>query len=229
MRILVISDLQAPFHHPDSIKFLKAVKKKYKTNITVCIGDEVDFHALSDYTPDPDGMSANTELNASLTLLNGLYEEFPKVMVCTSNHTSRPFRRAFKAGIPSTFLRSYSEFLKAPPGWHWRDKWEIDGIVFEHGESFGGDHSAIKHAKANFKSTVIGHHHSLFCIEYYQNSDKRVFGASSGCLIDDNTYAFRYNKHQKNRPQLGVVVILDQCPILVPMNLTKSGRWTRKI
>jgi len=29
-RILVISDTHCPYHHPDLIPFLKAIKKKYK-------------------------------------------------------------------------------------------------------------------------------------------------------------------------------------------------------
>jgi len=47
--VLVISDLQYPFAHKDSLAFLKAVNRKYKCNEVVCIGDEVDMHAISDW------------------------------------------------------------------------------------------------------------------------------------------------------------------------------------
>ena len=39
-RILVISDMHVPFHHPDAFDFLRALKKKYKPDRIVCIGDE---------------------------------------------------------------------------------------------------------------------------------------------------------------------------------------------
>ena len=43
--ILVIGDLHAPYEHPDTVSFLRAIKKKYKPTDVVQIGDEVDFHA----------------------------------------------------------------------------------------------------------------------------------------------------------------------------------------
>jgi len=37
-RILVISDLHIPYHHKDSIEFLKEIKKQYKPDFVVNIG-----------------------------------------------------------------------------------------------------------------------------------------------------------------------------------------------
>ena len=39
--ILVISDTHIPYHHKDSIDFLKAIKRKYKPDRVIHIGDEV--------------------------------------------------------------------------------------------------------------------------------------------------------------------------------------------
>ena len=46
-RILVISDMHIPYHHKDSIKFLKEIKKEFKPDKIINIGDSVDFHAIS--------------------------------------------------------------------------------------------------------------------------------------------------------------------------------------
>ena len=41
-RILCISDLHMPFHHPKAFQFLRALKDKYKPTFVVCMGDEAD-------------------------------------------------------------------------------------------------------------------------------------------------------------------------------------------
>jgi hypothetical protein len=50
-----------------------------------------------------------------------------------------------------------------------------------------------------------------------------------GCLIDDKSMAFGYNKLQLKRPLIGVGMILDGQPKLLPMILNKEGRWVKKI
>lgn len=160
-RVLVVPDLQCPFDHRDAPAFLSWAKKKYSPDIVVNIGDEMDFNAISDWDHDPDGMSAGQELKKGIEHLQEYYDLFPNSKVCISNHTARPFRRAFKYGIPSAFIRDYREFLKAPKGWEWRDHWEVDGIRYEHGEGQSGSLGALRAALKNGQSTVIGHLHCI--------------------------------------------------------------------
>ena len=42
-RILVISDLHAPYCHVDSISFLEKLKKVYKPSTIINIGDEATY------------------------------------------------------------------------------------------------------------------------------------------------------------------------------------------
>jgi hypothetical protein len=114
--VLCVPDLHCPFEHIDALRFLKAVKKKYSPSKVVFLGDEMDAHAISDYDADPDGLSAGKELEKTIEHLQGFYKLFPRAMVCTSNHTARPFRAAYKYGIPKAFMKDYSDFLKAPKG-----------------------------------------------------------------------------------------------------------------
>lgn len=227
--VLAIPDTQYPFAHEDHLEFLKSIKSKYKPTKIVHIGDEVDFHALSDWDHDPDGMSAGDELISALEDMNKLYKIFPNVMACTSNHTARPFRKAFKHGIPKAFLRDYSEFLQAPKGWEWKDSWEIDGIKYEHGEGQSGPLGALKAALGNMQSTVIGHLHSFAGITYNANPRFLIFGFNVGCLIDKHKYAFAYGRTLKNKPILGCGIIDKGVPTFVPMFLDKHGRWLGKV
>lgn len=224
-RVLVIPDMQIPFEHQDTIAFLKWAKKKYKPTLVVNVGDEVDMHALSNFEADPDGMSAGDELKASIKKLQEHYDLFPNVMVCTSNHTARPFRRAYKFGIPKAFLRSYADFLGAPSGWKWADHWEIDGVRYEHGEGQSGPLGARKAAERNMVPTVIGHLHSEAGIQYSANEKHLIYGFNVGCLIDRHAYAFAYGKHMNKKPILGVGIVDKGVPMFVPMLLGSNGRW----
>ena len=228
-RVLVIPDLHVPFHHQDAFKFLAAVKRKYKPNEVINLGDLEDWHSISMHDHDPEGLSAGDELKELRKQVKPLFKMFPKMKICTSNHGSLPFRRAFKFGLPSELIKSYREILQAPKGWVWADQWEVDKIIFEHGDPFSGQQAAIKAAEQNMQSTVIGHVHSFAGIQYSANSRHLIFGFNVGCLIDKDAYAFAYAKKIKRKPILGCGLIVDGVPTFIPMQLNAKGRWLGKI
>lgn len=224
--VLVVPDLHCPFQHKDSFKFLAALKKNYSPTEVVCLGDEIDAHALSDYDHDPDGLSPGDELKKAIEELQPFYEMFKTVKVCTSNHTSRPYRKAYKHGIPRILLRDYGEFLMSPPEWVWADDWVVDGVIYEHGEGFSGRNGAINAALANMSPTVIGHLHSWAGIQYAANPKHLIWGFNAGCLIDREKYAFAYGQKMKNKPIVGAGIVKDGTPTMITMKLDKKGRWT---
>lgn len=223
--VLVISDQQIPFHHPDMFKFLIWLKNKYKPDYVVNIGDEVDMHAISDYDHDPDGYSPGDELKIALIYLKELYKIFPKVYAVTSNHTARPFRRAKKFGIPRAYLKEYHEFLQAPSGWEWRDHWVIDGVHYFHGEGYSGPMGAAKAAMNLGCPVVMGHLHSDAGIHYVASDAQLIYGFNVGCLIDKKAYAFAYGKAMPKKPVIGTGLVIKGVPIFIPMLLNKKGRW----
>jgi len=227
--VLAIPDIHFPAHHPDTFEFLAAVKKSYKITEVICLGDEIDAAGLGDWDKDPDQPSAGDELKASVVLMKKLYKLFPVVKCCVSNHTDRIYRKPFKSGIPKSLIKSYAEILEAPKGWRWASSWEIDGIVYEHGEGFSGKDGALKAAAANMQSTVIGHLHAYAGIQYYANAKHLIWGFNAGCLIDRANPAFNYGKHIKAKPIIGVGIIESGVPRFIPMKLTTSGRWTGKL
>lgn len=227
-RVLVIPDLHLPFAHADTVEFLAHLKKLHSPDAVVCLGDELDMSAMSQHDHDPDGMSAGDELREGIKAIQPYYDLFPNVMVCTSNHTARPFRRAYKFGIPRAYLRSYHEFMQAPKGWQWADSWEIDKIIYEHGEGFSGPQGALKAALANCQSTVVGHLHSWAGIAYSANEKHLIFGFNAGCLIDKSKYAFAYGKIFKAKPIIGAGIIDRGVPSFIPMLLGADGRWIHR-
>jgi len=224
-KVLVIADTQAPFIHKDYLKFLKAVQKKYSTRITVHVGDLVDHHALGDWDHDPDGFSAGHELQQAIEQLKPYYKAFPHLKVCKGNHDERIFRRAMKHGIPRAYLREYRDFLQAPKGWKFVDKFEVDNVVYKHGLGYSGQNGAINAAKDELKSCVIGHLHSDAGVLFWANAQVLLFGMNVGSGIDKDSYAFEYGKHMRKKPILGCGVVIDGIPLFIPMILNKKGRW----
>jgi hypothetical protein len=217
-RVLVIPDLQVPFHHPYSLTFLKRVRDEFKTDKVICVGDEADAAALSKYPKDPDGMSAGAELRKARRALKPFYKEFPDVQVCNSNHQQRLYKRAFEAGIPRELIVGYREYLAAPAGWCWQDGWSCDGVLYEHGDRASGYGAGLKLIDANHRSTVYGHHHSTAGLGYVRKGSLTLFWMNVGCLIDEDSYAMSYTKMHRTKPILSCGVVIDGVPQLVPMH-----------
>ena len=76
--ILVISDQHAPYHHIDTLDFLKAIKLKYKPDCVVNIGDEMDWHSISFHDSHPGLYSPSHELVVARKFLQDLEKLFPK-------------------------------------------------------------------------------------------------------------------------------------------------------
>jgi len=210
----------------DSFEFLKEIKKQFKPTRVINIGDEADFNGLNFHGMDPDMQSANDELIEIRHWCGKLESIFPNMDLVESNHGLLPKRRAKAGGLPSAILRSYNEILDVGAGWKWHTHLDVklpsgDYCRFIHNY----ESNALTASKNLAINIVQGHHHSKFEILYWSNGSRHFWGATIGCLIDDTSRAFGYNKTQSKRPILGCMVIKNGIPILIPMRLNKSGRW----
>jgi len=224
--LLVISDQHYPYNHADIIDFLKALNKKYKFDKVVNIGDEVDSHAMSFHDSDPNLMSAGDELEVSIQRLQHMYKLFPKMDLVESNHGSMVYRRQKAHGLPRSVIKSYRDILEAPKGWVWYSDLILrcggQDVYFCHGKV--GD--VMKHSMSMGMSVVTGHFHERFEIRYWGNKLGLYFGMIVGCLIENDSLAFAYNKLNLKRPIIGCGGIINGQPRLFPMVLNSDGRWT---
>ena len=225
-RILVIPDMHMPYCHPDTWKFLEAVKVKYNPDRVVCLGDEVDHHALSFHDSSPDLDSAGPELNKAINLLQKIYELFPEVDVLESNHGSLVYRKAFAAGIPKNLIIPYRDQIKAPKGWHWHFDLTLkmsngQSVYFHHGKTGG----AGKLSQRQSMCSVQGHFHSKFHVTYWANPTALYWDVHAGCLADSKSIAQEYAKNSIEKGIVGCLMILKGHPHLVPMVLKSNGRW----
>ncbi len=228
-RILVISDMHHPYSHPDTVPFLRALQNKHKFDKVVCIGDEVDFHALSFHDSDPDLPSAGEELDRAVKALQPIYKLFPKMDIVESNHGSMVLRKGLASGMPKAVLKSYREVLEAPVGWNWvfdiQVQTELGPVYFCHGKSGAAGRLTSLYGM----SCIQGHFHEKAQITYISTPEKLMFDAHTGCLADDKSLALGYNKINPKRPIISLIIIINGIPQIVPMVLNKKGRWVGKL
>ena len=230
--LLIISDLHAPFMHPDAVAFLTAIKKKYEPDGAVFIGDLVDQHSLSQFVSDPNGKSTGDEVSAARKSLKPLFKMFPEAYVIFGNHDLRAAKRAQEKGLSDHFLKPIGEVYQTPDKWKWA--YEIllklsnkEDVRIMHNSSS----KVAQKASMTSCSLVQGHFHSSFGVTYVANPYKLLFGMTVGCLVDEKAYAFAYGKNSSgtdggNKSIIGCGIIVDGHPKLLPMPLNRSGRWT---
>lgn len=227
--VLVISDLHIPYHHRDSLAFLKMIKDTYKPDTVVNIGDEVDKHAMSFHDSDPDLPSAGDELKLAQRKLKDFYTLFPKMYLVDSNHGSLAYRKAKHHGMPRDYFKDYNEVLKAPKGWVWKDELILNCagtyVMFRHQFK----KNPLICAQQMAMSVVQGHFHEDFNIQYVSSPNKLLWAMTVGCLIDKQSLAFTYNKTNYKRPIIGCGIIIEGQPMLIPMILNKKGRWIKEL
>lgn len=221
--VLVIPDLHCPWEHEDALAFLKAVRDKYQPTTIVNLGDEVDFYGMSRFDHGPDMPSPGNELSLAVKHLIPFYREFPKVLVCQSNHTHRVHAKAKKAGMPSSTLKSIEEILRSPEGWIYKRAHKVDNVIYKHGTGKSGPNAHINHAKAISQSCVIGHIHAYAAVNYIKPG---MFAANFACLIDKYAECFAYAEEMDDNIVLGCGIVKNGIEAhFIPMHVDENNRW----
>jgi predicted phosphodiesterase len=205
--VLVIGDTHIPFEEPGYLAFCKRIEKAFKCTEVVHIGDLVDNHSISYHEHNPNGWSAEDEIEESVKRCKKWYKAFPKVKICRGNHDMLVDRKGRTAGLPERAFKQFRDIWELPKGWI--DDWEffIDGVKYQHGTGFSGKYGHVSAATSNLCSTVIGHLHSTAGVEYMANNERLIFAMSVGCGIDRKAYAFAYGKDFRRKPILGCGVV----------------------
>ena len=229
-KILIISDLHEPYSHTDSFAFIEAIKKQYKPDRVVCIGDELDYHALSFHDSDPDLPSASKELELGLYKIKMIEKLFPKMDLLHSNHGSMVYRKRKHHGFPSLAVKDYADILGVDKQkWRWHDRLIIKDKYGEYYFCHNMNKDPVKSSMSIGMNFVQGHYHTEFRIGYWSSPENLRFGMNVGCLIDKDSLAFAYSKVNIRRPVLGCGMIINGVPHLIPMILKRGNRWVRQL
>ena len=219
----VFGDVHAPFNHPRYLDFLVATFKKYKVTDIVCLGDLVDFHAISRFQSEGCAKGAYDEFDMAEDEVVKFANAFPSLYFTLGNHDLIPERQAATLGIGRRFVKDLAQLFRLPKGWKIGNEFIIDGVLYRHAPPAGGKDGAINSAIQERMSICVGHQHSFGGIKYSANKREVIFGMNAGCGIDVDAYAFAYGKNALNRPTLGCgIVFSSENAIFVPM--TKEWR-----
>jgi len=227
-RILLISDMHIPYHHKDSFEFLSYLKDKYEPTRVISLGDLEDNHSLSYHDSDPDLYSAGHELALARKHIKQLERMFPVMDILESNHGSLAYRKAKTHGFPKHYIKSYNDVLGVGEGWKWHDDLTItlsngQQCYFHHAKTS----DVLKLSQTMGMNAVQGHNHNSFDVRYWANPNGLFWGLQIGCLVDNKSLAFAYNKLNLKKPIIGIAVIINGIPTLEPMLLGKQGRWIK--
>ncbi len=224
--ILVISDTQAPFHHPDTLAFLTQIKKQFKPTFILHIGDLGDFHSLNFHGVNPNLPSAHDELLQLRGFVKNLAKLFPWMIIVDSNHDALPKRKARSIGISDGYLKDERDILQAPLTWKFLTELVLtlpNKIQCKFTHNYGSN--LLADSKKQGMSLVCGHLHSKSFVQWWQNDLGTNFAVQTGCLINDPHPAFDYNKRQSDRPVLTATIIVGGIPTNIPMIVNKKNKW----
>ena len=89
-RIVVISDLQVPFHDERAVRNVAAFIRKWKPDDVLCVGDEIDFQTISRWSSGRDEWSGT--IGRDRNLAQDVLYELQVSHIVRSNHTDRLYK-----------------------------------------------------------------------------------------------------------------------------------------
>lgn len=169
-KIIVVSDMHAPYHDERSVDLCLETVQKVKPTHVVFIGDGVDAYPVSSYPKHPRRKLA---IEDEIGIANGVLESFEQAMPtkCSGiyvegNHENR-LKRYLVNTAPELFgiCPSMYDLLKIDDrGWRWVDYGDaikLGDVTFTHDVGRCGK-SAVMQSLADWgASLVIGHTHRL--------------------------------------------------------------------
>lgn len=225
MKVLVVGDTHFPAVHPAYLSFVQDLAGKHGCNKVVHIGDVVDWHSVSRHEKQPEAPDAVSEFDSATRHIKQWKRSFPDMLVCEGNHDARVMIQAASVNIPQRFLKGYNELWDT--SWDWNPDHKIDGVYYFHGTGCSGLYPAMNAMQKMLMSTAMGHVHSAGGIGWRANPERRIFGMSVGCGVDDKHIAFTYGAHLKTRSILSAGVVLDGTPMHVIMPAGEGEKYHR--
>ena len=219
--VLAFSCPHLPFNHRDYLDFLRDIYDEYKCSRIICLGDLFDNHSISYHDTDPNGHSAEREFELAREEVKKWVKAFPEMTITLGNHDLLPVRKARTFQLPKSIIKSFNQIWDLPPTWEWVRDITINDVKYQHGNGKSGMYMHKQWAVDNMMSTVTGHGHSNFGVEFMASKRALLWGMGVGCGVDEGSYAMEYGKDFGRRPVIGCGVVTNEgkTPIAITMNM----------
>lgn len=246
-RILVISDLQIPFHHEGAVRAVTKLARKEKFDSVLICGDEIDFNTISKWaekTPMAYEQTLHRDRVLTQDILWDLTENAPQAHVTRSNHTDRMYHTLLKVPglieLPELQYENFMDFKGLGIQFHKKPYEFHPGWVLVHGDEGSMNPNAgltaLGLAKKFGKSVICGHTHRLgmsAITEGIGAQYRTLWGVETGNLMQKAKAS--YLKAGAGNWQMGIAIleIVDKTltPTLIPIEKDGSfvalgKRWT---
>lgn len=235
-RIVVVSDLQCPFHDTVAVRNVASFIKKFKPHQVVTIGDEMDMQELGRWSEGKADWFAQT-LDENRNLTVDILWELQVTDMIRSNHTDRLYNQISSkipalGSLPELRFERFMKMDELGIKFH-KDPMNIaPNWVAVHGDHTPikpqGGLSALEGARRRGKNVISGHTHRAGRSSFTEASGGRVgrilHGVEVGHLMD--TRQASYTKGVMNWQQAFAIMYVDKKNVQVDLiYLEKDGTF----
>ena len=166
-KIVVISDLQVPFHDQRAVDNVAAFIRSFKPDQVITIGDEIDFQQISRWADGTPGWYEQT-LGENRDQTVQILRQLKVTDVIRSNHTDRLYNVIMKKipaflSLPELRFEKFMKFDELGIKFHKKPFEFAPGWIAIHGDHGSMNPNpgltALGHAKRHGKNVVCGHTH----------------------------------------------------------------------
>ena len=228
-RIVVISDLQIPFHNVKHTRAVAKFIKRYKPDDVLCVGDELDFQTISRWSSGRDEWSGT--IGRDRDACQQVLHDLQVTHIVRSNHTDRLYKSLASRlpgliGLPELEYENFMGFNELGIKFH-RKPYEITpNWIMVHGDEQStkphGGLTALEAAKRHGKSVVCGHTHRQGISSFTTASGGVLTGILTGFEVGhlmDETKAY-YTKGTMNWQKGFGIIYADRKrvqPVAIPV------------
>ena len=235
-KILVIPDLQIPYHDEQVVWNIIRFAQKFKADQTVTLGDEMDMQELGRWSEGKADWFAQT-LDDNRNLTVEILWELGVTDVIRSNHTDRMYNQISSkipalGSLPELRFEKFLKFDELGIKFH-RDEMNIaPNWIAVHGDhtpiKSQGGLSALEAARRHGKSVISGHTHRAGRSSFSEASGGRIgrvlHGVEVGNLMDFSKAS--YTKGSANWQQAFAIMYVDGKNVQVDIiYLEKDGTF----
>ena len=195
-KIVLVPDLQIPYHDQAKVDLLAKFIKSYKPDNVVSVGDEIDFPTISRWTKGTPGEYERTIGKDRDTTVRILEQLGIKHMV-RSNHTDRLYNTVMSRvpgllGAPELTLENFLRLPSLGITYHKMGYAVAPGWVVLHGDegtiNSNAGMTALNLAKRVGMSVACGHTHRAGMISHSESYGgkvtRKLYGLEVGHLMD---------------------------------------------
>jgi hypothetical protein len=232
--ILVLGDVEAPFHDADWCSDVVALAKYWDIDAVLLAGDFLHFAALSSFArelmaKDEDEVEVSDEIESAAEFSGVLLENFSEVHAILGNHEKRLTRRL---GVAAR-----ARIIRQLLGYRLQKRFNIYPYYYAKVEASTGtwrvthpkNSSVIPIRVAWWLADQHGQHvvaaHSHHC-GWTPSKSGKYYAAECGCCVDPQRLAYTSVRDStRPRMQQGAFILRDGFPILLHPKFSPPGEF----